>query len=390
MSGLQAVTAVTISGALVLGMVLALLGSVKLSLARELQAGEGRIGTLLSALSVLLIPMMLLAGLLLDWLGVRAVLLLGSLITSLALSMMSLAPTYQRAFVAILLAGMGMAALNTAVVVLMPEAFFLHADVSARLNLGFVFIALGALLTPVLADLFLRTLRYHRTILILALVCLVPAFLCFIPAFRDEVAHQARELHRPTTNLWEETGSWHVLLAGLVFLFYAPLEGAVGVWSTTFLTQGGYSERRAAWVLSGYWLAFLLSRLGVALWQPKAYWDPWLIILPALLAAVVLGNLAGTGGKLQARNGLLLLGFLLGPIFPTLVGVLFREFPNDRGMVYGVTFGLGSLGSLLLSPVVGVQMRNTSAQQALRIIMLIALFLAAVATVFGLVVGSGR
>lgn len=390
MSGLQAVTAVTISGAFVVGMVLSLLGSIKLALARQLQLGERQVGGLLAALNLALIPMMLLTGLLIDRHGVRVVLLLGALVSSVALVSMSLAPTYGRAFLALLCAGLGLAALSASVVVLMPESFFLYADASARLNLGHVFIALGALLTPVLADLFLRTVHYRRTVLILALFCLIPAFLCVLPAFGGEVALQTRDWHKQRSSLWDDPRCWHIFLAGLVFFFYAPLEGTLGVWSTTFLTQAGYSERRAAVVLSGYWSAFLLSRLLVAIVQPKAHWDPWLIVVPALLAAVVVGNLAGTGGKQPARNGLILLGFLLGPIFPTLVGVLFREFPEERGTVYGLLFALGSVGSLLVAPLIGVRLQNTSAQRALRFALLIALFLAATALVFGLIVGSGR
>lgn len=391
MSSLQAVTAVTISGAFVIGMVLALLGSIKLTLARQLHVGEGRIGGLLSALNLALIPMMLLAGLLLDRWGVRTVLILGSLITSLALFCMSLAPTYQRAFFAILFAGLGLAAMSPAVVVLMPLSFSIHPERSAGgMNLGHVFIALGALLTPLVADVFLRTVKYRRTVLLLSLFCLVPAFLCFVPAVREAMESLTRHQPRPTEPHLQGSEFGNVLLAGLVFLFYAPLEGAIGIWSTTFLTQAGYSERRATFILSGFWSAFLLSRLLVGLWDPKDYWDPWLIVLPALLAAVILGNLAGTGGKNQARNGLILLGFVLGPIFPTLVGVLFRVFEHDRGTVYGVMFAVGSLGSLLVSPLIGVRVRNTSAQRALRISMLLALFLAGTAMVFGLVVGSGR
>ncbi len=390
MSGLQVVTTVTISGAFVVGMMLALLGSIKLALARQLQASEGKIGGLVVALNLALIPMMLLTGLFLDWVGVRVVLMLGSVVAALALVSMSLAPTYGRAFTALLLAGLGLAALSTAVVVLMPESFFLHAGISARVNLGFVFIALGALLTPVLADLFLRTLHFRRTVLILALVCLLPTFLCFLPGFEEEVAQQARMWHGQEASLGEGSPYGDIVLAALVFLFYAPLEGILGVWATTFLIQAGYNERRAALVLSGYWSAFLLSRLLVALLQPKAYLDPWLIVLPAVLAAVVLGNLAGTEGKRQARNGLLLVGLLLGPILPSLVSVLFREFPTGRGTVYGLMYAVGSVGSLVVAPWVGVRLDYKTSQRALRLAMLLALFLAAAALVFGLVVGSGK
>src|SRR5689334_2995650 len=99
---MSAVTAVTISGAFVFGMVLALLGSLKLAL----------------------VPMMLLSGVLIDRWGVRGVMAMGSVVTALAIYSLALKPTYSRAFAAILLAGLGAAGLSTASIVLMPRAFF--------------------------------------------------------------------------------------------------------------------------------------------------------------------------------------------------------------------------------------------------------------------------
>jgi MFS family permease len=452
MDALQAVTTVTISGACVIGMVLALLGSIKLALARQLQVGEGRIGGLLSALNLALIPMMLLTGYLIDIMGVRSVLLLGSLITSAAIFSMSMAPDYKRAFTSILLLGLGLAAVSTAVVVLMPVAFFpsrgRHEE-SPALNMGHVFIALGALVTPVLADILLRTLNYRKAVMFLALLCLVPAFLCIVPPFgssvderstmflitdgvesslrndgvsedvleklkplkgkiynQDQFVEELGEsldqdqqkdyqkrilkdanLARQPSKLLTEGRFWHLLLAGVVFLFYAPVEGAAGIWATTLLTESGYSERRAAVLLSCFWAAFLSSRLLTALLRLPSAWDPWLIAIPALFAAVVLGNLSASVGKGSVRNGLLLLGFLLGPIFPTLVGMLFQDFDQDRGTIYGFMFAIGSVGSMLMAPLIGLRMRNTSAHRAMRTTMVLALLLTMAAMVFALLVG---
>jgi fucose permease len=158
MAGFQAVAAVTISGAIVFGMMLALLGSLKLALAKRLNLGEGRIGALLSAFNLALIPMMLLVGLVIDRWGVRVTMILGSLILSGAMLYLTLTPTYSRVFSALLLAGLGGAAVSTASIVLMPAAFF-PGEESASLNLGNVFFALGALVTPPLIDILLRVLE---------------------------------------------------------------------------------------------------------------------------------------------------------------------------------------------------------------------------------------
>jgi len=155
MSGMQTVTAATISGALVFGMILALFGCLKLALARRLQLGDGQVRRLLLALNIALMPMVLLCGLLLDLCGARPILMAGSVALALALVSLSVRPEQPHAFAAILLAGLGAAALSTASTVLMPRAFFALEETSASLNLGYVFVALGALLTPVLTDLLL-------------------------------------------------------------------------------------------------------------------------------------------------------------------------------------------------------------------------------------------
>ena len=104
--------ATTISAAFVFGMVLALLGSLKLALAKRLNLGEGRVGLLLSALNAAVIPLMLLAGCLIDLVGVRFMLIGGSLVTAAAVGSLGLRPTYGRAFGSLLLAGLGSAGLG--------------------------------------------------------------------------------------------------------------------------------------------------------------------------------------------------------------------------------------------------------------------------------------
>src|SRR5258706_7081465 len=91
---LSSVAVVTISAAFVFGMVLALLGSLKLSLAKSLDLGEGRIGVLLAAFNFALMPMMLLTGLVIDPYGVYWALIGASCITAIAVVSLSLRPTY--------------------------------------------------------------------------------------------------------------------------------------------------------------------------------------------------------------------------------------------------------------------------------------------------------
>jgi fucose permease len=384
MSGFQAVTALTISAAVVFGMVLALLGSLKLALARRLALTERRIALLLSVLNLVLVPMMLFMGLLIDHWGVRQVVILGSVLLALAILSLSARPTYSRAIGAVLVAGVGAAALSTASIVLMPRAFY-PGETTASLNVGTVFFALGALLTPVLTDVLLRTIDLRRTLALLAFLCLLPAFLAIFPT------QESLNLPRQGTSFWTLLKEPSLWLAGLVFFFYAPLEGAISVYTTTFVTDTGDGERQAAWLLSGFWAMFLVSRLLMGMAEHAGFlgdtWAGWVLVLPALFAAVLLGNLSGTAGARPARTGLLILGLVLGPIFPTLLSMAFRLPGCDSalGTTYGLLFASGSAGGLVLAPLISARANRGTAQAAFRIPLFLALLMTAVALVFGLV-----
>jgi fucose permease len=386
MFGLQAVTVVTISAAFVFGMVLALLGSLKLALAKRIHLGEGRIGFLLSVLNIALMPMMIFTGLLIDVpVNPRWIILGASSLTAIAIVVLSYRPNYPATIVAVLLAGLGSAGLSTVSIVLMRQAFWPDSPM-ASLNMGNVFFALGALITPVLVDVLLSFWSFRRVGIVIALICLLPAVFA---AMTSTAALKVDAVHTESASLASSPALW---LAALVFAFYAPLEASISIWATTFLTEMRYGERGATWTLSGFWCAFLGSRVLMALAAHTGYlagWEPWFLVIPALLAAALLGNLAGTASPAMARRGLFAIGFLLGPIFPTLIGILFQQLKKEQMEVYGTAYGMvlaaGSLGSLILAPVIGLYARQRNVQVALRVPMLLAIVMTLVAVVFSLV-----
>ncbi|HTU18962.1 MAG TPA: MFS transporter [Gemmataceae bacterium] len=383
MTGLQTLTAATIGGALIFGMTLALLGRLKLALAQRVHLGEGQLRRLLLALNIALIPLVLLSGILLDIYGARLILVAGSAMLAVSLVGLSLRPTYPHAFASILLAGFGASALGTACTVLMPHAFYSAEETSASLNLGYVFIALGALLTPVLADILLAKIELRRTLAVFSLLALTPAFLGVLPS--NEYWHIADHPGNLSTFLAEPTG-W---LAALMLFFYAPLEAAISLWTFTLLAERDQDEREATGLLSGFWAAFIASRLLVALARHMDLltegWDTILIIVPPMLAAVLLGNLAGASPHARPRSGLILLGLLLGPVLPTLLGLVFRYVaPAEQGTAYGFAFAAGSLGSVLFAPLIDLRARPPL-QTALRLPIFLAVLVMVLALVLGLI-----
>lgn len=382
MSGMQTVTAATIGGALIFGMALALLGRLKLALAQRVHLGDAQVRRLLLALNIALVPLVLLSGILLDIYGARTVFVAGSVMLAVALVSLSVRPAYPQAIAALLLAGFGASALGTASTVLMPRAFFAPEETSASLNLGYVFLALGALLTPEFADILLEKIDVRRTLAVFALLALTPAFLGVLPS--SEPWQISDHAGNPSAFLAEPAG-W---LAALVLFFYAPLEAVISLWTFTLLVERGREEREATGLLAGFWAAFMASRLLMALAQHfdllTEWWDSSLIVVPPLLAAVLLGNLAGASHHARPRTGLILLGLLLGPVLPTLLGLVFRHVaPAEQGTAYGFVFAAGSLGSVLLAPLITLRVRPPL-QAALRLPIFLALLVTVIALVMGL------
>ncbi len=95
-------TLMQIAALAVAGMCHALLGSVKVPLARKLQIDEGRVGGLVSVFGFTLIPMVLAAGFLVDSLGKQAVLSAGFVLLIVSLLILASLRSYGTALFAVL------------------------------------------------------------------------------------------------------------------------------------------------------------------------------------------------------------------------------------------------------------------------------------------------
>jgi fucose permease len=387
MGSSQALLAVTVAGAFVFGLVIVLLSCLKPQLASRLEVPEQRVSGLWAGMNVLLVPMAFLGGLLADVWDVRVVFVLGCLLIALGLMALRWATTYRGALLAFLVTGVGGGFLSTASIVMMPAALFGRPEASASLNMGNVFFALGALIAPTLADVLLRSGGFRRPLSVGALLALLPLGLI---AFVSKEDAGTASLRPDLVGLLSDLRLW---LASAVFFLYAPLEGCLHTWGSTYLQNVGHSERKAGQLIAGFWSCFLLGRLAMAYLQHwrflEADWDRWVVIVLSCCATVTVANLAGTVKRGSATTGLLLLGFFLGPIFPTLIGVLFQErlFGSTPGTAFGIVFAIGSAGSVVFAPLIGARFHRKSAHSALRIPLFLGLLLMLVSTFFGLTLG---
>jgi fucose permease len=196
------------------------------------------------------------------------------------------------------------------------------------LNRLHAFFGVGALLGPPLATWIVGRTSWTVVWLVLgvAYVPVVAGFLIFYP--RSD--RSARELHEVPGGqasggmLGAALRQRAVLLGAALLAVYVGLELGVGNWAFSYLTQGrGQSELLAGYTVSGYWLGltlgrFLISPIAARL-GATAVGLMFTSLAGVTAAAVVTWVLPGTAA---AGAGFAVLGFFLGPVFPTTMAVV--------------------------------------------------------------------
>ena len=360
-----------IAGLLTCGMGVAVLGSIMVNLARRLQIDEARVGGLVSMFGFAMIPVMLVMGFLTDLLDKKAVVIGGALLIVASLVVLSRASKYWHALLAVLLLSAGWSALVNVLNVLMGAAF--GGPPTYHMNLGNFFFGLGAFVTPLVIAALLTRAGYAPALLALAALALLTGLFAMGVDFqgllegmkKPDAAPAAEAASLGIGTLLTSPIMW---LTAIALLFYAPMEATMAAWATTYLGEKGHSEGRAATLLSGFWLAFMGSRLATALIVDRfplpAGGDTMLIVALAVLCILVWAGAVISPGRGMAGAMVILAGLVFGPTFPTIIGVLLGDVdPTLGGRAVGLFFAIGGIGWSIIPMLIGAYARKTNVQR---------------------------
>jgi fucose permease len=260
-------------------------------------------------------------GLLMVKLGERRFLLLSLVIFSLGMTLYGLRPPYALFLCSGLVVGFGGGMIDAGL-----NAYIASLPNNGRLlNYLHAFYGIGALLGPLVASgLLALALGWQVTYLVwltLALLILLSIWFVFRPheqllQKQPETESQANNLLRATLRL---RGVW---LAAFFLLFYVGAEVGLGNWGYSFLTLARSGPALfSAWVISGYWCGLTLGRLTLANLIPRLGIRRMITLC---LGGTVLGVLLAwvLPGIWGAACGFCLIGFALGPLYPTMIALM--------------------------------------------------------------------
>jgi fucose permease len=223
-----------------------------------------------------------------------------------------------------------------------------------RLNQLHAFFGVGALIGPLLAAWMLRSWPWPSVYLVIAVLIgplLASVLLIFpksAPPAVEATPVNEEQGHRGLLRATVRDRS--VVLAALFLAVYVGLEISVGNWGFSFLVDGrGQPQLLAGYAVSGYWLGltvgrFVISRAASRIGLGEA--GMMYACLTGIVAAIGLIWLVSVPAAAGACFALL--GFFLGPIFPTTMVITprltgERLVPTAIGFMNGVSVGGGCL-----------------------------------------------
>ncbi len=139
-----------------------------------------------------------------------------------------------------------------------------------------------------------------------------------------------------------------VQLGAAMLAVYVGLEGSVGSWGFSYLVQArALPESIASYTISGYWLGLTLGRFLISPIAARVGATTARMIYACLAGVTAAAALAWLSPAVLACVALGLLGFLLGPVFPTTMAVAprltqARLVPTAIGVMNAAAVGGGS------------------------------------------------
>jgi fucose permease len=279
-------------------------------------------------------------GLLMTKLGVRRFLLLGVMLFILGTGLFSLKPPFALFLVTGTLLGFGVGMMDAGL-----NAYIASLPRNATLlNYLHAFYGIGALLGPLVASTLLALQTgWQATYIVwsaLALLLFCGLWFTFKQPSQLLKAEAEASTDRRIFAILRLRG---VCLAAFFLVFYTGTEVSLGKWGYSFLTMARSGPLLfSAWIVSGYWCGLTLGRLTLANLAPRLGIRRLITlclagVMPGLLLAWLLPGFWG------AAPGLCLVGFSLGPLYPTMIA-LTSQFVSARQLPGAIGF-LSCLGS---------------------------------------------
>ena len=375
-TGTRYLMATACAGLFTFGVMTSFLGATLPELSTRLNFDLGRGGALFSFLYFPQIPMVFLAGPLIDRFGKKPILAGGFLLCAAALLGIAYAPSYAVLGALLVALGLGGSSAMSASNTLIPDLY--PKNPSSALNLGGVFFGLGAIFFPWLVVLMTARLGLVLTLWLITLLVAGVAVVAFMQRFPPASAgggfdwHEARRLALNPA----------VIILAFVLFFYSAVEISTAGWTRTFLQQDLLATPQTSKaILTIFWVAMMVGRLAASQ-VVKFVRGPNLLLGAAMGAVGGLLVVAMAHSVVVATVGIVICGLTYAPIFPTTAGTASTYSPKLFATVFGILIAVGLSAGVILPPAIGYVAKIATVRAGISLVAAFAVLLTAVQAIF--------
>jgi fucose permease len=301
-------------------------------------------------------------GFLIATLGERSFLLSGLALLGVSMGMLGLMPPFLVVLFLFLPIGFGIAILDAGLNSYIAK-FPRNASIFNYLH---AFYGGGALLGPFLASLLLSLNFGWNSVYIFWCGISVLLFVSIILAFSSSTSGKQQQATAPEVpgregQLRAAIRLRIVWLIAIFLFFYVGIEHSIGNWSYSFLTEQRHIQPLfSGWIVSGHWLGLTLGRIALApIAQRLGEKRVIQLCLFGSFGSMILVWLSPF--PTLSAFGLFLIGFSLGPIFPTTIALTSRFLPGRfLPSAIGFLTSLTSIGAAFFPWLVGYLAQHSS------------------------------
>jgi fucose permease len=349
------------------GIILLINGPLIPSLMDTFSIGESTVGMLLAVGSIGFVMGPLIAGTIIDRVGIGRAFLAGFAIELLFFALFGLSPVFVGIVIANFMTRLGASFIETGGNV-MPTLMSGKGSAHSRMNLVHVFFSVGAFLGPLLIGLYIGATGRWRPVLFFSMIPTVLislwVFRSGIPRRPDSTTEKKHLLHDVAVAIRSRA----TLLGALSLMLYVGAEAGMSSWLVLYLQRVfGMNTVRSASGLSVMWVFIMIGRYLNSLAGNR-------FSAKVLVTVSGFGGCAGVIAFILTRDPTVAfiliswIGLCLSGVFPNIMAELNNREPERAGTVTAVMAIGASVGAALSQALVGAVAGAVSLQAAFLIL----------------------
>lgn len=328
----------------IFGATLTLIGAALPQILGELGWNYTKAGAVISAGAIGYFISTFICGILTGRIGPRFVIASGLLIQAAGLSLFAVTPIFLINMVLQFLIGFGQG--GTEVVVNFSVVRIEKGQQSRLMNLMHASFSFGAIISSFIIGRLTRIKSgWHLTYRGLAVLSFIMAISMLLLPFE--------RLERRDASGNNDRGSLHILkqplliFSFLILLLYVGSEMGVSSWVAEYYVKVLHTPSSAgAYMVSLIWAGILIGRLGISTWykssrQPELLFILSGICLLSLTFAIMMKN------PVSAGAGFFISGLGYSAIYPVVIALVGRGFPESQSTAIGFTSTGGGVGAFV-------------------------------------------